>query len=108
MTHCSIDATVRLTPSSVTEPFVDQVAVEFARDPDGQPPVPFGQGFERQELGRGIDMPLHDVAAQPVADRGGPLQIHPRAFVQRAEISPGQRFGRKIAPESVGLRSRPP
>ncbi len=58
-----------------------------------------GVGRQHGELGggggdltHGVDVALHQVATQPVADPQWPLQVHRVARSQVAEVGPGQRL----------------
>lgn len=69
--------------------FVNDEVGEFARQRDGEPVVltdPLVSGH----LGTGIHMPLHEVAAEPVANAEGSLEIDGIARLQIPEIGEPQ------------------
>jgi hypothetical protein len=82
---------------------MDYVSLQIGCDPHFEPPIAVRQRIQRNEPSSTIDVPLHDVAAQPVAYGGGALQIHERAFAQGSQVGTRQCFRRQVAPESVGL-----
>ena len=76
---------VRLTPSTAIEPFGTIRGVQAGSMREGEE-LPLAVGPALAQDGRGVDVPLDEVAAEPVADAERPLQVHRVARRASAQV----------------------
>ena len=88
----STSTTVRLTPSTVIEPFTTTYLQQVARHPDPQ----IGHGVD--DLADGVDVALHDVAAEAVLGPHRSLEVHRLARCAGAEVGATERLVRRRRP----------
>src|SRR5690242_5736635 len=81
--------------------FEHQVAVEFFRHADTQPPVVVANGLKRYKFAGAVYVALHDVAAEASGRRERPLEVDTRSGCQFTEVRALQGFGRKIGGEGA-------
>ena len=98
----STSTSVRLTPSTAIEPLGTIRGVQAGSMREGEE-LPLALGPALAEGGRGVDVPLDEVAAEPVADPQRPLEVHRVARRLVAQVRAEQRLG-----PGLDVEARPP
>ena len=91
--------TVRLTPSTATEPFARNVAAKRRRNRDDDA-LRASDGLDGDDLADAVDVARHDVTVERIARSQRRLEIHARARGQAAERRDGQRRSRHVGGEA--------
>ena len=76
-------------------PLLDQVTGSGFRQRDDQIEIR-SLGFRGEDLGRGVDVPLHEVTAEASVGTQGSFEIHPGSRSEAAEIGPGEGLPKQV------------